>query len=60
VALTKKRFELTFKPRLAEIVYRRPRLITNDPRLVPVPVISSHILQPSVPSRAKDGYGASS
>ena len=37
MALTKKRFELTFKTRLADIVYRRPWPIGVD-RLVPMPI----------------------
>ena len=60
MALTKKRFELTFKTRLAEIVYRRPWPIRVD-RLVPVPVTMSPTPPPSFPSRAKGaGNGASS
>ncbi len=60
MARLKNRFGLTSQPDLNEIVYRRPWPITNDPRLVPVPVISSPTPPPPVPSRAKAGYGASS
>ena len=50
MALTGNRFELTFKTRLAEIVYRRPWPIGVD-RLVPVPMTVSPT--PPPPSRRR-------
>ena len=59
MALTKNRFELTFKTRLAEIVYRRPWPIRVD-RLSCTGDDVTHP-SPSFPSRAKGaGNGASS
>jgi hypothetical protein len=52
VALTKKRFELTFQTRLAEIIYRRPWPIGVD-RLVPMPMTMSPTPPPPVASRSK-------
>lgn len=61
MARVKNRFGLTSQTDLNEIVYRRPRPITNDPRLIPVPVISSPVSPPAVPLRARARrYGASS
>ena len=61
MARVKNRFGLTSQTDLGEILYRRPRPITNDPRLIPVPVISSPTYPLSVPRRASGaGYGASS
>ncbi len=61
MARVKSRFGLTSQTELNEIVYRRPWPITNDPRLVPVPVIASPTSPPPVPLRAKqEGYGAKS
>ena len=51
MALTKDRIGLTFKTRLAEIVYRRPWPIRVD-RLVPVPIAVSPTPPPPVPSRS--------
>jgi hypothetical protein len=57
----KNRFGFAFQPGLNEIVYRRPRQITNGPRLTPVLVKPAPTSPHPGASPAKpDRYGAGS